>query len=147
MAAPEGTEVIEASGCWVTPGFIDLHTHYDAELEAQPELSESLRHGVTTCLIGSCGLSLVMGEPADMADMFCRVEGIPRDMVLPLLEDRVDWTSPSGYVDHLSSLPLGPNLVNMVGHSTIRAHVMGLRQKRRQRPPPPIRCMSEATTT
>ena len=41
LAAPEGTEVIEASGCWVTPGFIDLHTHYDAELEAQPELSES----------------------------------------------------------------------------------------------------------
>ena len=78
----------------MTPGFIDLHTHYDAELEVRAALSESLRHGVTTALIGSCGLSMVVGEPEDMADMFCRVEGIPRDTVLPLLEDIVDWKTP-----------------------------------------------------
>ena len=126
LEVPEGVEVVDATGCWVTPGFIDIHTHYDAELEVAPELSESLRHGVTTALIGSCGLSLVVGDPEDLADTFCRVEGIPRDMVLPLLRDVVDWKGPAGYVDHLRSLPLGPNLVGMVGHSTIRAHVLGL---------------------
>lgn len=126
LDVPDGTEVLEARGCWVTPGFIDLHTHYDAELEVQPALTESLRHGVTTALIGSCGLSMVVGEPEDMADMFCRVEGIPRDTVLPLLEEIVDWKSPGEYVEHLRGLPLGPNLVAMAGHSTLRAHVMGL---------------------
>lgn len=126
LDAPPDATVIDATGCWVTPGFIDLHTHYDAELEVQPALAESLRHGVTTALIGSCGLSMVVGDPEDMADMFCRVEGIPRDTVLPLLQGVMDWKSPSGYVEHLSSLPLGPNLVGMAGHSTLRAHVMGL---------------------
>ena len=126
LQAPPGTDVIEADGCWVTPGFIDLHTHYDAELEVDPSLSESVRHGVTTALIGSCGLSLVVGDPEDMADTFCRVEGIPREMVLPLLEEVVDWKTPGEYVDHLRSLPLGPNIIGMAGHSTIRSHVMGL---------------------
>ena len=124
--APQDATVIDAAGCWVTPGFVDLHTHYDAEVEMAPGLTESLRHGVTTTLIGSCGLSMVVGEPEDMADMFCRVEGIPRDTVLPLLRDIVDWKDPSGYAEHLRSLPLGPNLVSMAGHSTIRAHAMGL---------------------
>lgn len=126
LGSPEGTDVVDAHGCWVTPGFIDIHTHYDAEVEVHPQLSESLRHGVTTALIGSCGLSFVVGGPEDLADTFCRVEGIPRDTVLPVLEQVVDWTTPAGYVDHLSSLPLGPNLVGMVGHSTVRSHVMGL---------------------
>ncbi|WP_423980976.1 amidohydrolase family protein [Ilumatobacter sp.] len=119
-------DVVDAAGCWVTPGFVDLHTHYDADVEVHPQLSESLRHGVTTALIGSCGLSLVVGEPEDLAEPFCRVEGIPRDTVLPLLEKIVDWTSPAEYVDHLRSLPLGPNIVGMLGHSTARSHVMGL---------------------
>jgi N-acyl-D-aspartate/D-glutamate deacylase len=61
-----------------------------------------------------------------MADMFCRVEGIPHDVVLPMLQDVVDWKSPTGYVQHLESLPLGPNIVAMAGHSTLRAHAMGL---------------------
>jgi len=126
LEAPDGSESIDATGCWVTPGFVDLHTHYDAELEVAPALAESVRHGVTTALIGSCGLSMVVGDPEDLADTFCRVEGIPHDIVLPLLRDVVDWKGPSGYVDHLRSLPLGPNIVGMAGHSTIRSHVMGL---------------------
>jgi len=125
IEATADCQVIEADSCWVTPGFIDLHTHYDAELEIAPGLTESVRHGVTTVLIGSCGLSMVAGEPEDMADMFCRVEGIPRDTVLPVLEDVVDWSGPAGYVEHLSGLQLGPNLVAMAGHSTIRAEAMG----------------------
>ncbi|HNI36451.1 MAG TPA: amidohydrolase family protein, partial [Microthrixaceae bacterium] len=119
-------QVIDAEGCWVTPGFIDLHTHYDAEIEIDPSLSESVRHGITTVLVGSCGLSFAVGEPEDLADMFCRVEGVPRGEVLPLLRRVQDWDSPEGYLDHLDRQPLGPNVMSFLGHSAIRAHVMGL---------------------
>jgi N-acyl-D-aspartate/D-glutamate deacylase len=119
-------ERIDARGCWVTPVFIDLHTHYDAELELAPALSESVRHGVTTVVIGSCGLSMAVGDPVDLADMFCRVEGIPRRIVKPLLEQIKDWDGPASYFEHLETLALGPNVAALLGHSAIRAAAMGL---------------------
>src|SRR5690606_24334809 len=125
LDVPEGADVIDADGCWVTPGFVDLHTHYDAEVEFSPDLTESVRHGITTVLVGSCGLSFAVGDPEDLADLVCRVEGIPRADVLPMLRQVVDWGSPAGYLDHLEALPLGPNVVSLLGHSAIRAHVMG----------------------
>ncbi|HWB73558.1 MAG TPA: amidohydrolase family protein [Nannocystaceae bacterium] len=82
----ERTRVVDATDRWVTPGFIDIHTHYDAEIEVAPALSESVRHGVTTVVTGSCSLSMAVGRPRDLADMFCRVEGIPRTVVAPLFE-------------------------------------------------------------
>ncbi len=131
LAPPEASiaediPVIDATGCWVTPGFVDLHTHYDAEVEIAPGLHESVRHGVTTIMLGSCGLSLAVGDPTDLADMFCRVEGIPRSTVAPLLQRIKDWDTPAQYLEHLDSLSLGPNIANLLGHSTIRAHAMGL---------------------
>lgn len=126
LVAPADARILDASGTWVTPGFIDLHTHYDAELELAPALTESVRHGVTTVLVGSCGLSLAVGTPADLTDMFCRVEGVPRSVVLPLLEQVQDWHDPPGYLDHLGRLALGPNVVSLLGHSAVRAHTMGL---------------------
>jgi N-acyl-D-aspartate/D-glutamate deacylase len=122
----DDAESIDAAGCWVTPGFIDLHTHYDAEVELWPALGESVRHGVTTIFLGSCGLSLAIGRPVDLADMFCRVEGIPRAVVKPLLEQRKTWEGPASYLDHLDTLPLGPNVASLLGHSAIRAATMGL---------------------
>jgi N-acyl-D-aspartate/D-glutamate deacylase len=117
------------------PGFIDLHTHYDAEVEIAPSLSESLRHGVTTVVVGSCSLSLALGTPEDLADMFCRVEAIPYHVVRPLLEEKKRWETLPEYLEHLDSLALGPNIASFVGHSAIRAHVMGLeRSLSRQRP-------------
>ncbi|MCA9690305.1 MAG: amidohydrolase family protein, partial [Myxococcales bacterium] len=123
---PDDARELDARDAWVTPGFIDLHTHYDAEVELAPGLTESVRHGVTTVVLGSCGLSLACGDPSDLADMFCRVEGIPRSTVAPLLERIKDWETPAGYLDHLERLPLGPNVANLLGHSTIRAYAMGL---------------------
>lgn len=126
LPAPAEGEVIDAAGAWVTPGFIDMHTHYDAELELAPELFESLRHGVTTVVTGSCSLSMAVGDPDDLADMFCRVEAIPRAQVLPLLRRVKDWDGPAQYLDHLAGQPLGPNVACLLGHSTIRAAAMGM---------------------
>lgn len=117
---------IDATGRWITPGFVDLHTHYDAEIEVTPGLAESVRHGVTTVMLGSCSLSLALGTPEDLADQFCRVEAIPYDIVRPLLEQKKTWSTLTEYFQHLDQLPLGPNVTSFVGHSAVRAHVMGM---------------------
>jgi N-acyl-D-aspartate/D-glutamate deacylase len=121
-----GTKIINASGNWVMPGFIDFHTHYDAEIEASPGLKESIRHGITTVTLGSCSLSLALGTPEDLADMFSRVEAIPREEVLPLLKKVKNWNSIRTYKEHLKSLPLGPNVTSFIGHSCLRSFTMGL---------------------
>lgn len=118
--------VVDARGKWVMPGFVDVHTHYDAELIAAPSLSESVRHGVTTVTVGSCSISTVLAEPEDCSDLFTRVESVPREHVLPLLRTRKTWRSPAEYVDFLRGHPLGPNVVSFLGHSDLRARVMGL---------------------
>lgn len=85
-----GADVIDATGQWVVPGIIDIHTHYDVEILCEPELSESLRHGVTTVVPGSCSLSTVYLDNADAGDIFGRVEAIPRRHVIELL-DAAEW--------------------------------------------------------
>ncbi len=64
--APADADVIDATGKWITPGFIDSHTHYDAELIASPGLKESARHGVTSILLGSCSVSAVYNFPFNL---------------------------------------------------------------------------------
>lgn len=120
------TRVIDAQGCWVTPGFLDTHTHYDAELIVAPALSESVRHGVTTVLVGSCSLSMVRSEAEDASDLFTRVETVPRDKVLPILQQHKTWKTAREWVDFVDALPLGPNLISFLGHSDLRVATMGL---------------------
>jgi N-acyl-D-glutamate deacylase len=119
-------KVIEARGKWVMPGFVDVHTHYDAELLASPSLSESIRHGVTTVAVGSCSISAVLSAPEDCSDLFTRVESVPREHVLPLFREKKTWTSATEYVDFLRRHPLGANIVTFLGHSDLRTRVMGL---------------------
>jgi N-acyl-D-aspartate/D-glutamate deacylase len=123
--------VVDATGQWVLPGMLDIHTHYDVEVLAEPALTESLRHGVTTVLLGSCSLSTLHVDPTTAGDLFGRVEAIPRRHVIELLQRTQElgggpWPDASAYVKHLESLPLGPNLGAFIGHSDIRASVMGL---------------------
>jgi N-acyl-D-aspartate/D-glutamate deacylase len=105
--------VIDATGRWVLPGMLDIHTHYDVEVLNGPSLSESLRHGVTTVMLGSCSLSTVHVDGTDAGDIFGRVEAIPRE-----------------------ARPLGPNLAAFIGHSDMRAATMGLDRatQKRERP-------------
>jgi N-acyl-D-aspartate/D-glutamate deacylase len=129
-------QVIDAAGKWVLPGMIDIHTHYDVEVLDGPALGESLRHGVTTILLGSCSLSTVHVDGVDAGDLFGRVEAIPREHVIRAVDEHKTWKTCGEYVAALESLPLGPNLAAFIGHSDMRAATMGLDRATRneQRP-------------
>jgi N-acyl-D-aspartate/D-glutamate deacylase len=119
-------EVIDASGKWIVPGFIDVHTHYDAEVLLDPGLRESVRHGVTTVLLGNCSLSTVYAESEDAADLFSRVEAVPREYVAGALSSNRTWSTAAEYVNAIDALPLGPNVGSLLGHSDLRTAVLGL---------------------
>lgn len=80
----EGAIEIDATGKWVIPGLIDIHTHYDAEIEVMPGLEESLRHGTTTVVMGNCSISVALGKDEDIVDLFCRVENMPGQLLRSL---------------------------------------------------------------
>ncbi len=129
-------QTISAQGLWVTPGFVDIHTHYDLEVEITPLLPESIRHGVTTVVMGNCSMSLTMGTPQDLADIFLRVETLPSTLVRKWLAQSVQWKQPFEYFEHLRQLPLGPNIAALLGHSALRAKVMGLMRSLHERATP-----------
>jgi len=121
-----GERMIDAAGRWVTPGFIEPHSHYDAEIIAAPALTESIRHGVTTVMTGICSISMICSEAEDCSDLFTRVEAVPREHVLPLLKEKKTWRSPKEFRQFFDGHPLGANLAAFVGHSDLRVAVMGL---------------------
>ena len=119
-------QVIDADGKWVLPGMVDIHTHYDVEVLTAPSLSESLRHGVTTVMVGSCSLSTVHVDGQDAGDLFARVEAIPRVHVISTVDRHKTWSSCEEYITALEQRPLGPNVAAFIGHSDMRAATMGL---------------------
>ena len=121
-----GAKIVDAAGKWVMPGFIDNHTHYDGELLVAPSLSESVRHGVTTVILGGCSLSFVYSNVDDCCDMFTRVEAFPREILYPILKDEKVWSNPKEWIDHIHRLTVGPNIATFIGHSDIRARVIGI---------------------
>jgi N-acyl-D-aspartate/D-glutamate deacylase len=121
-----GTREVDAAGCWVMPGMLDIHTHYDAEIEAMPGLEESVRHGVTTVVMGNCSLSVALGDKKSILDLFCRVESLPREVLSKWLGEQIPWRGVREYYAHLESLPIGPNVASLLGHSDLRSHVMGI---------------------
>ncbi len=130
LSAAGAGEVIDAQGKWVTPGLLDIHTHFDLEVELDPALSEAVRHGTTTVLMSNCSLGVVYGAQRrngedPIVDCFARVENMPKP-VLKKVADLATWTSSAEYYEHLDALPLGVNVVPMVPHSMLRAEVMGL---------------------
>jgi N-acyl-D-aspartate/D-glutamate deacylase len=120
------SQVIDATDQWVIPGMLDIHTHYDVEVLEGPALTESLRHGVTTVMVGSCSLSTIHVDGRDAGDLFGRVEAIPREHVIAAVDRHKNWTTCEEYVTALESRPLGPNVCAFIGHSDMRTAVMGL---------------------
>jgi N-acyl-D-amino-acid deacylase len=122
----KGAEEIDAKGCVVSPGFIDLHTHLDAQIGWDPDLTPISWHGVTTALMGNCGVTFAPCKPADrefLAGMMESVEDIPRGAILTGLP--WTWEDYGGYLDSIETLRPGINLAGLVGHSAVRYYVMG----------------------
>lgn len=131
---------IDADGQWLMPGLLDIHTHFDLEVELVPGLPEAVRHGTTTVVFGNCSLGLAFGAQRrngedPIVDCFARVENIPKP-VLSKVVDQVAWNDTAGYLSHFDAVPLGPNVVPLLPHSMLRAEVMGLQESVSRQPTP-----------
>ena len=123
-----GRREIDAEGKFVTPGFVDIHTHLDAQIAWDPIASSSCYHGITSAVIGNCGVTFAPCKPADrdyLARMMESVEDIPRDSInagLPW-----DWETYGEYLASIDRMDKGVNVGGMVGHCAVRVHAMGER--------------------
>ncbi len=128
VIADQAALEIDATNRLVTPGFVDIHTHLDAQLAWDPIGSSSCWHGVTSVVMGNCGVTFAPCKPEDreyLAELMESVEDIPRAAILDGLA--WDWVSYGEYLDSMGRLAKGPNVGGMVGHCAIRHYVMGER--------------------
>ena len=120
------SKTLDATGKMVTPGFVDLHTHLDAQIGWDPMMSSSSYHGVTTAMIGNCGVTFAPCSPKNrryLAELMESVEDIAADAIMDGLP--WDWTSYGEYLDSVQSLKPVLNVVGLAGHSAIRYEAMG----------------------
>ncbi|MGK0259371.1 MAG: N-acyl-D-amino-acid deacylase [Candidatus Azotimanducaceae bacterium] len=126
LSDASAARTIDATGKIVTPGFIDLHTHLDAQVGWDPEMKSSSYHGVTTALIGNCGVTFApVSKPNHrlLAELMEAVEDIAADAIMDGLP--WNWTSYGEYLDAVDSLAPVLNVVGLAGHSSIRLEAMG----------------------
>ena len=124
----KGKREIDAAGLVVAPGFVDLHTHLDAQIGWDPQVTSISWHGVTTALFGNCGVTFAPCKAADrefLAGMMETVEDIPKNAILHGLP--WNWESYGGYLDALAELGPAINVCGLVGHCATRFYVMGER--------------------
>ncbi|MGZ8465928.1 MAG: N-acyl-D-amino-acid deacylase family protein [Candidatus Binatia bacterium] len=130
--------VVNAEGLAVSPGFIDFHTHMDAQLLWDPLATSSCFHGVTTLVPGNCGLSLAPCRAQDRDNVigsFVRVEAMPSQVLRQAV--KWEWTSFPQYLDRLQE-KLGVNVAALMGHCAVRQYVMGEESSERAATPAEI---------
>jgi N-acyl-D-aspartate/D-glutamate deacylase len=123
-----GREEVDATGHVVTPGFIDGHTHMDAQVFWDPLGSCSCWHGVTSVIMGNCGFTLAPGS-AKQREMIVANIARAEDISIDAMEAAIkwDWTSFREYMNVVDQLPKTINYATQIGHSALRTHVMGKR--------------------
>jgi len=128
-----GTPVLDARGLLVTPGFIDIHTHYDAQVTWAEEVLSSSLHGVTTALIGNCGVGFAPCRPDAREMLVALMEGV-EDLPEVVLTEGLPWAWESfpDYLRFLAGRRFDMDVAAQVPHAALRVHVMGRRGFERQ---------------
>ena len=127
--AAQGAEVIDAEGLIVAPGFVDLHTHYDAQIHWDPYCTISGWHGVTSVAIGNCGFGFAPARAESrerLLRMMTRTEQIPYHSMVEGMGLDWDWETLPEWMDHLDRVPKGVNLLSYVPLNPLLVYVMGL---------------------
>jgi N-acyl-D-aspartate/D-glutamate deacylase len=127
----DGARVIDGAGCWLTPGFVDVHTHYDGQVSWDPELAPSALNGVTTVVTGSCGVGFAPCAPHQRAALIALMEGV-EDIPGSALAEGIQWGWQSfpEYLDAIAATPRTIDVLCMVPHDALRVFVMGERALR-----------------
>jgi N-acyl-D-aspartate/D-glutamate deacylase len=124
----DAKEIINAEGKIVTPGFVDIHTHYDGQVTWDPYLRPSTYHGVTTVVMGNCGVGFSPCKPDQRDWLIGLMEGV-EDIPGTALHEGIDWEWESfpEYLDALDKKPLAIDVGTQIPHGAVRAYVMGER--------------------
>ncbi len=125
--------VIEAEGHLVTPGWVDVHTHYDGQATWDPVLAPSSWNGVTTLLFGNCGVGFAPVRPQDRATLIDLMEGVEDIPGITLTEGmKWDWESFPQFLDALERMPRTIDIAAQIAHHPLRVYVMGSRAVRHE---------------
>jgi N-acyl-D-aspartate/D-glutamate deacylase len=121
-------ERIDAAGAWLTPGFIDIHTHYDGQATWDETFSPSIHHGVTTLMMGNCGVGFAPNVPGREAELIALMEGVEDIPGAALAEGvKFNWASFPQYMAVLDAMPHSLDFLVQVPHDPLRMAVMGER--------------------